>query len=314
MIPRSASLLRLYSNANENFHGVPLYAAVVGAARRSRLAGASVFAVELGYGAHRRIHDQASEYSSFEIPIVVEVIDAPERVATLVGELETMVREGLIVVTAVEVIRYTHGTERDEASPPRSPTGLPSSSSRVTREEGMHPMRIEGEGKRVTVYVGSADTWHGRNLAVAIVEQCRAMGMAGATVSRGVMGFGKHSVIHRAHFLGLSEDLPEKIEIVDRPEEIERLLAVLDDMVGGGLIVVEDVHVVRYLHEPKVARGQKSQGGEMYKDEALYVRFRCTVWLSRRCAVSTPMLEPLPCRRAPAPRPNPAGASTRPPT
>jgi PII-like signaling protein len=83
----------------------------------------------------------------------------------------------------------------------------------------MHPMKIEREGKRVTVYVGSADTWHGRNLAVAIVEQCRAMGMAGATASRGVMGFGKHSVIHRAHFLGLSEDLPEKNEIVDRPEE-----------------------------------------------------------------------------------------------
>ena len=65
------------------------------------------------------------------------------------------------------------------------------------------------------------------------------------------MGFGKHSVIHKAHFLGLSDDLPEKIEVVDRPEEIERLLPLLDQMIGGGLIVVEDVHVVRYLHEPK---------------------------------------------------------------
>ena len=120
------------------------------------------------------------------------------------------------------------------------------------------PMKNEGEGKRVTVYLGSADTWNGRNLAVAIVEKCRAMGMAGATVSRGIMGFGKHSVIHRAHFLGLSEDLPEKIEVVDRPEEIERLLPVLDQMIGGGLIVVEDVHVVRYLHEPKAPKGAKS--------------------------------------------------------
>ena len=76
-------------------------------------------------------------------------------------------------------------------------------------------MKIEGDGKRVTVYVGSADTWHGRNLAVAIVERCRELGMAGATVSRGIMGFGKHSVIHKAHLLGLSDDLPEKIEIVD---------------------------------------------------------------------------------------------------
>ena len=123
--------------------------------------------------------------------------------------------------------------------------------------EGTAPMHIEGAGQRVTVYIGSADTWHGRNLALAIVEQCRAMGLAGATVSRGVMGFGKQSVIHRAHFLGLSEDLPEKIEVVDRAEEIERLLPVLDSMIGGGLIVVEDVRIVRYLHEPKAAKGKK---------------------------------------------------------
>ena len=82
-------------------------------------------------------------------------------------------------------------------------------------------MKIEGEGKRVTAYIGSADSWQGRNLAVAIVEKCREMGMAGATVSRGVMGFGKHSVVHKVHFVGLSDDLPEKVEIVDRPAAIE---------------------------------------------------------------------------------------------
>ena len=119
-------------------------------------------------------------------------------------------------------------------------------------------MKIEGEGKRMVVYVGSVDTWKGRNLAVAIVEKCREMGLAGATVSRGVMGFGKHSVIHKAHLLGLSDDLPEKIEIVDRAEEIDRVLPVIDEMVGGGLIVVEDVHVIRYLHDPRRGKGAVS--------------------------------------------------------
>ena len=254
MIAREANLLRLYSNAHEKWRGVPLYRAVVEAARRLALAGASVFPVELGYGAHRRIHDIASEYSSFEIPIVVEIVDAAERIGALMGELETMVSEGLVVVSRVHVHRYTHAAEREQAVRPGLPTGSPSGSTRVSGEEGRHSMKIEGDVKRVTVYLGSADTWHGRNLAVAIVEKCRAMGLAGATVSRGVMGFGKQSVIHRAHFLGLSEDLPEKIEVVDRPEQIERLLPVLDGMVGGGLIVVEDVHVVRYLHDPKRAK------------------------------------------------------------
>ncbi len=256
MIPREASLLRLYSNASEKWHGAPLYLAVVEAARQRKLAGASVFPVELGYGAHRQLHDAASEYSSFDIPIVVEVVDAAERVMALLGDLETMVGEGLIVISSAQVLRYSHAAERDEAGPPRFPTGPLSHARRVTEEEGTIPMKIEGEGKRVTVYVGSSDLWGGRNLAIAIIERCRAMGMAGATVSRGIMGFGKHSVIHKAHFLGLSDDLPEKIEIVDRPEEIDRLLPVLDEMIGGGLIVIEDVHVVRYLHEPKAAKGQ----------------------------------------------------------
>ena len=76
------------------------------------------------------------------------------------------------------------------------------------------------------------------------------MGIAGATVSRGIMGFGKHSRIHLAHLFGLSANLPEKIEIVDRPERIAALLPVLEEMVSGGLIVVENVHVVRYDHHP----------------------------------------------------------------
>jgi uncharacterized protein len=109
-------------------------------------------------------------------------------------------------------------------------------------------MPIEGEAQRVTVYVGSSDTWHGRNLAMAIVERCRKMSIAGATASLGVMGFGKHSRIHRAHFLGLSDDLPERVEIIDRPDRIAQLLPVLEEMVGGGLVILEDVRAVRYRH------------------------------------------------------------------
>jgi PII-like signaling protein len=109
-------------------------------------------------------------------------------------------------------------------------------------------MAVEGEAQRVTVYVGSSDQWQGRNLALAIVERCRKMGIAGATASLGVMGFGKQSRVHRAHLLGLSTDLPERIEIVDRPERIAELLPILDEMVDGGLIILEDVRAIRYRH------------------------------------------------------------------
>lgn len=114
-------------------------------------------------------------------------------------------------------------------------------------------MIIEGEAQKLSIYIGSQDTWHGRNLAAAIVERSRALGLAGATMTRGVMGFGKNSRIHRAHLLGLSDDLPERIEIVDRPERIAELLPILDEMVGGGLILVQDVHVVQYRHDSQDA-------------------------------------------------------------
>lgn len=245
MNPGPAVLLRMYLNAEDSAGGMPLYRAAVETARRRGLAGASVFPVEMGFGVHRHIHDLASEYSS-SIPIVVELAEDPERIAAVAAELESMLRGGLVVVSPAWVHRYRHATECVQPGPQPASGGPSGRPDQVTREEVSRPMTTGNEAKRVTVYVGSSDTWHGRNLAIAIVERCRAMGMAGATVSRGVMGFGKHSVIHKAHLLGLSADLPEKVEVVDGPEAIARLLPVLDEMVGGGLIVIEDVRIVRH--------------------------------------------------------------------
>ena len=261
MMPARATLLRFYCKASEKWQGQPLYRAVVEAARRLKLAGASVFPVEAGYGAHRELHDIASEYSSFHIPIVVESVDSSERVQLLTAELGTIVSEGLVVLRPGRTVLRSGRAGRAEPARTISPASRVSVTSRTSGEEESPEMKIDGDAKRVTVYVGSSDSWHGRNLAVAIVEQCRTMGMAGATVSRGVMGFGKQSVIHKAHLLGLSDDLPERVEIIDRPEEIERLLPILDGMVKGGLIVIEDVHVVRYLHEAKRRRRRRPEVG-----------------------------------------------------
>jgi PII-like signaling protein len=112
-------------------------------------------------------------------------------------------------------------------------------------------MTLDGTAKKLTVYVGSQDTWRGRNLAAAIVERCRELGLAGATMTRGHMGFGKNSLIHRAHILGLSDDMPERIEVIDRPDKISAALPVLEEMVGGGLIVVQEVQVIQYRHESR---------------------------------------------------------------
>ena len=107
-------------------------------------------------------------------------------------------------------------------------------------------MRIEGEARRVSVYIGEADRHDGRPLHQAIVEMLRREGCAGATVLHGVEGFGRASRIHSASVLRLSQDLPVVIEWIDLPERTDRVLPVLEAMVDGGLIVVEDVRVVKY--------------------------------------------------------------------
>jgi hypothetical protein len=108
-------------------------------------------------------------------------------------------------------------------------------------------MHIEGDAKRVTIYIGESDRWHGRPLHDAILELLRREGCAGATVLRGVAGFGRASRIHTASILRLSQDLPVLIEWVDEPDRVARVLPALDEMVKGGMVTVEDVHVLRYV-------------------------------------------------------------------
>lgn len=106
--------------------------------------------------------------------------------------------------------------------------------------------RIEGEGKLLRLFIGESDTWHGRPLYQAIVERVRAEGLAGATVLRGIEGFGADSHLHTSRILRLSEDLPVVIEIVDTPERIDEVLPLLDEMVTEGMLTLERVQIVAY--------------------------------------------------------------------
>jgi len=118
MIPDHARLLRLYVNGSDRWRGQPLYRAVVELARAMQLAGASVFSADLSYGDHRQLHDIRSEYLFANIPVVVEIIDAPERVEQLLERLRPMLSDGFATVAPVRVVRYAHHHDREgEASP-----------------------------------------------------------------------------------------------------------------------------------------------------------------------------------------------------
>ena len=113
----------------------------------------------------------------------------------------------------------------------------------------MSPKQLmEKKAKRLSIYIGESDRWSGRALYVALLQALRKNGMAGATVPRGLAGFGAHSVIHTANIEVLSMDLPLLIQAIDSPEKIGKALEVITPMVGEGLITLDDVEVIKYTH------------------------------------------------------------------
>ena len=107
-------------------------------------------------------------------------------------------------------------------------------------------MHIPHEAMLLRIFIGESDRWQHKPLYEAIVLAAREVHLAGATVLRGPMGFGKSSLVHTAKILRLSVDLPLVIEIVDSEEKINSFLPVLDKMIGGGLVTLEKVRVLRY--------------------------------------------------------------------
>jgi hypothetical protein len=107
-------------------------------------------------------------------------------------------------------------------------------------------MKLEGEQKLLRIFIGEQDVWSGAPLYEAIIGAARELGMAGATATRGFMGFGLKAHIHTAKMLELSYDLPIVIEIVDSEENINKLLPKIDEMVKEGLVTMEKVHVILY--------------------------------------------------------------------
>jgi PII-like signaling protein len=108
MIPDDARLLRLYVNGSKRWHGKPLYQAVVEEARASGMAGASVFLVDSSYGGRRQLRDAKSEYLFVDVPLVVEVVDAPGKTEAFLERIGPMVAGGFATVEPVRVIGYTH--------------------------------------------------------------------------------------------------------------------------------------------------------------------------------------------------------------
>jgi uncharacterized protein len=107
-------------------------------------------------------------------------------------------------------------------------------------------MKEQGTGKLLRIFIGESDRWGHQPLYTAIVEAARKAGLAGATVFKGIEGFGGHSVVHAARVFDLSSDLPVLVEIVESEDRVRNFLPLLDEMIEDGLVTLESVEIIAY--------------------------------------------------------------------
>jgi PII-like signaling protein len=229
-----AKKLVVYVNALQHYKTKPVYEALVQFFHRHGCAGATVTRAMAGYGESGKIHEAHLFSMTEDVPMRVEVVDSAQKIDALMPFVYDMVHKGLIEVQDTEVIKHTtHQADAEEA-------------------QTVKHDKLEGHAKMIRIYVGEDDRWEDEPLHEAIVKKLRMMDIAGATVYRGLMGFGAQQRVHRSGFLGLSRDLPIMITIIDSEEKVRRVLPVLDEMVDEGLIALSDVEIIKYTHSERV--------------------------------------------------------------
>ena len=225
--------------------GVPAYEWVVQRARRRHMAGATVLRGICGFGS-RGLVPSHGWHIAHHLPMIVEVVDTAEAITRFCREeIWPHLRHGTITLERAAVMRYRHRESR-EASPPLELFERVNALSTLPEIGGSDLMKKQEDGVLLRVFVGDSDQFDGKPLFEAVVAKARELGLAGATVLKGSMGFGAHSVLHSAKVTELSADLPVVIEIVDSEENVRRLLPAIDGMVHEGLITMEAVRVVSY--------------------------------------------------------------------
>jgi PII-like signaling protein len=221
----------IYIGEGSTHHGAPTYSRILDYLFFRGVSGATVLKGVAGFGADHHLHSASTVEISDRLPLKIEFIEAPEKVEELMGKLEEMAGSGMIEVQETTVAKAATHSGAKPAQPQQH-------------------LRIEGKGKLMQVYIGESDRWHGKPLYQALIEAMRANDLAGATVYRGVLGYGAHRRVHRESPLHLSRDASIMISVVDSEEKLQGFFPVLEQMVQEGLIVLSDAEIIKYAHRP----------------------------------------------------------------
>jgi PII-like signaling protein len=235
-----AKKVTIFINEDSQHHMLALHDSIMTFLMHKGISGATATRAYSGFGSHQQLHTPKIEVLAQHLPIRIEFVETSQKVEEVLPTLYEMVSDGLIEVQDTNVVKHAR----------KSPKGEPN----------LPHQRVEGRAKLLRVFIGEADKWHEEPLFDAIVKKLRMMDIAGATVYRGILGYGAKGHQHKKSFFHVSRDMPIMISVIDSPEKISAAAETIEGMLEDGLIVISDADIVRLVRSQKTAEVSGAPG------------------------------------------------------
>jgi PII-like signaling protein len=229
----TAKKVTIFVNEDTQHHFGTLCDSILTFLLHKGVSGATATRAMAGFGAHQVMHTTKVEVLTEHLPIRIEFIESAEKVDELMPTLYDMVTDGVIEVQDTNVVKVA---SKERPTPPKGPH-----------------TEMRGKARLMRIYMGESDKWQGAPLFEAIVQRLRLMDMAGATVYRGILGYGAKGHTHKSGRLGFSHDLPVMISVVDSEEKLAKAINEIEAMMQDGIIVLSDVDVIRLVRSSPAA-------------------------------------------------------------
>lgn len=235
-----ARKVTIFVNETSRHNMQSLHDAILAFLLHKGVAGATATRAFAGFGSHQQLHTPNIEVLYIDLPIRIEFIEMAEKVDELLPTLYEMVNDGLIEVQDTTVVKLARKSSEPGPSLPHE--------------------RRAGPATLMRVFIGEADRWHDECLHDAIVKRLRMMEIAGATVYRGILGYGAKGHEHKKSFFHPVRDLPVMVSVIDTREKIAAAAEAVEAMLQDGLIVLSDVDMVRLVRSHSVTEVPDAAG------------------------------------------------------
>jgi PII-like signaling protein len=223
-----AKKLTVYVDETDKFHGKPVYEILLDIFFKKKIMGVSVFRGVAGYGSDGVFHTSKMLELSASMPVKIEVVESEEMINRVLADVYHVVEKGMVEVTDTNVIKCCpRATEQ--------------------HKEGDR-MKLEGKAKMLRIIISEDDKWEGEPLYEAVVKRLIMSDIAGATVYKAIAGYGPHKRYHKKKTLTVHGELPILITVMDTEDKINKVIPILDELVGEGIVVLSDVNVIKYTH------------------------------------------------------------------